>query len=109
MPLNWPDFKLQPINQPVLMPALEFYELTKGDKMNNRTSERDIALMEANLISSIDAFFTARPHIKRVSGNPDSSESLFEAGFRRGWRRAIDEYDEYFPTIKPDIGNLLDK
>ena len=34
MPITWPKTTLPPINQPVLMPALEFYEMiNKGDKM----------------------------------------------------------------------------
>lgn len=33
MVIQWPEFTLPPINQPVLMPALEFYEMIKGDKM----------------------------------------------------------------------------
>ena len=33
MVIQWPDFTLPPINQPVLMPALEFHEMIRGDKM----------------------------------------------------------------------------
>jgi hypothetical protein len=47
--------------------------------------EKERAIMEASMISVMDAFFSARPHFYRTSGTMNCSEKLFEAAFMRGW------------------------
>ena len=47
--------------------------------------EKERALMEAELINQMDAFFSARPHFERTSGTMNCSERLFEFAFIRGW------------------------
>lgn len=51
----------------------------------NNSYETERALMEAEMIAALDAFFSARPHFKRTSGTSNCTERLFEAAFQRGW------------------------
>ena len=48
--------------------------------------EKQIAIMEANLIHDNDAYFEARPNI-----NTDGYKTIFNAGYKRSWQAATEQ------------------
>ena len=48
--------------------------------------EKQIAIMEANLIHDNDAYFEARPNI-----NTDGYKTIFSAGYKRAWQAATEQ------------------
>jgi hypothetical protein len=48
--------------------------------------EKQIAIMEANLIHDNDAYFEARPNV-----NTDGYKTIFNAGYKRAWQAATEQ------------------
>ena len=57
--------------------------------------EKQIAIMEANLIHDNDAYFEARPNI-----NTDGYKTIFSAGYKRAWQAATEQIQKEIEALK---------